>query len=123
MCNARFFVLLVNTDHHAWHLKAQHEVALSPTKTSFAHTAVVTDDELCHFFFGHGCRDRRTKSVRAMHSPFGGATRKIQRTLNSDMRTLLRYITLRTGPVVVWVETIPLCQGLVFARKTPNRVV
>ena len=22
-----------------------------------------------------------------------------------------------TGPVVVWVETIPLCQGLVFATR------
>ena len=32
-------------------------------------------------------------------------------------------MTLRTAPVVVWVETIPLCRGLVFARKKPNRVV
>ena len=30
---------------------------------------------------------------------------------------LYRYITLSTGTVVVWVETIPLCQGLVFATR------
>ena len=87
MCNSRFSVLLVTPDHHAWHLKAQREVHRHQQKPSLAHTTVVADDELCHFFFffGHVCRDGRTKSVWAKKLSLDGVKRKIQRTLNSDM--------------------------------------
>ena len=90
MCNARFCVLLVNTDHHVWHLKAQREVhrhqqnqhctyhcrhrrralsllLLRPCLQGWS-------DKECGrknspLKVRHVCRDGRTKSVWAIYSP------------------------------------------------------
>ena len=43
------------------------------------------------------------------------ATHTIQR--KRCRRKVLQYITLRTGPVVVWVETIPSSQGREFSTR------
>ena len=56
------------------------------SKTSLAHATVVANDDLCHFFFGHVCRNERTAS--AIYAPLMViccATRTIEHTLKSDM--------------------------------------
>ena len=99
-------------------------VASSSAKTSLAHSAryivlahsakciVTSKNQPCTYH----CRYRRRalslllrlclqgwtdKTCVGNILSVDGATRKIPRTPSSDMLTLLRYITLRTGPVVV----------------------
>ena len=38
------------------------------SKIGLAHATVVTNDELCNFFFGHVCRNERTERVWTTHS-------------------------------------------------------
>ena len=50
--------------------------ASSPAKNSLVHAALVVSNDCCHFFFGHVCRDGRTKvcgqyfSLMVQHAKF-----------------------------------------------------
>ena len=124
-------VLLVHTDHHAWHLKAQREVHRHQENLLYACRFRCQRKECGHFLFGHVCRNQQTERMWAVYAPLrvicwcgmcscvvvvcGGCCGVC--CCMFDMWTLLRHITLRSGPVVVRVETIPLRQRLVFETR------
>merc|ERR1719374_475337 len=68
-------VLLVHTDHDAWHLgpadnRREHSArCIVTSETGLTHATAVVDDERGHFLFGHVSRNERTESVWAVYAP------------------------------------------------------
>ena len=97
------------------HQKNSHAHVLTNQNPSLSQNNVLNPKKLLlHFRALHHPRPITARTCSKPH-PDGSHLPAIDRWAK-----LYRYITLRTGPVVVWVETLPLCQRLVFATRLQN---